>query len=477
VGTLGKRCERTVEITEPYFSSNSYLAYPAPTSQQKLTMSLKINPSSLADGVILYAAQNHQGIGQFMSLTLKNRQLEFRHTVAGVTSLLRSKQNLEIGEWATITVSRNTETQESKLSVDKETPVRSVENGNMHALELKTHLFVGGYDSYKVKISKHVDVDAHFKGCIKMLKVSGMDIDMISSTVDSSNVEDCATSRGDACSYNHCKNSANCHASSKYYEYTCECENGFSGPKCEIEAKLCSILKPCNNGGDCTDIDSSSYRCDCPLGHSGPTCDDKVVLDITANFSGNSYLQLDHNILDRTKEEHSISMTFTTDSANGLLYWQGQEPKNEDISYTIENYIAISIVNGYVELSHMSKGRMSPTIRATDHHVNDNEPHSIMIRGNGLEWSLELDRKTTEYGKERDVDIRELLVSTDLIYIGGLPTPIQRLNVNHYKGYEGCIGDVRIQDSGYVNLGRDSMSGKNVASCNSHDLNNILGKK
>ncbi|XP_025416415.1 basement membrane-specific heparan sulfate proteoglycan core protein isoform X4 [Sipha flava] len=468
VGTLGKRCERTVEITEPYFSSNSYLAYPAPTSQQKLTMSLKINPSSLADGVILYAAQNHQGIGQFMSLTLKNRQLEFRHTVAGVTSLLRSKQNLEIGEWATITVSRNTETQESKLSVDKETPVRSVENGNMHALELKTHLFVGGYDSYKVKISKHVDVDAHFKGCIKMLKVSGMDIDMISSTVDSSNVEDCATSRGDACSYNHCKNSANCHASSKYYEYTCECENGFSGPKCEIEAKLCSILKPCNNGGDCTDIDSSSYRCDCPLGHSGPTCDDKVVLDITANFSGNSYLQLDHNILDRTKEEHSISMTFTTDSANGLLYWQGQEPKNEDISYTIENYIAISIVNGYVELSHMSKGRMSPTIRATDHHVNDNEPHSIMIRGNGLEWSLELDRKTTEYGKERDVDIRELLVSTDLIYIGGLPTPIQRLNVNHYKGYEGCIGDVRIQDSGYVNLGRDSMSGKNVASCNSY---------
>lgn len=35
VGTIGKRCERTVEITEPYFSSNSYLAYPAPTSQQK----------------------------------------------------------------------------------------------------------------------------------------------------------------------------------------------------------------------------------------------------------------------------------------------------------------------------------------------------------------------------------------------------------------------------------------------------------
>lgn len=49
---------------------------------------------------------------------------------------------------------------------------------------------------------------------------------------------------------------------------------------------------------------------------------------------------------------------------------------------------------------------------------------------------------------------------------GGLPAAIQRLNANHYKGYEGCIGDVRIQDSGYVNLGQNSMSGKNVASCN-----------
>lgn len=86
--------------------------------------------------------------------------------------MLRSRQNLEIGEWATITISRNTETQESKLSVDKETPVRAIENGNMHALEFKTHLFIGGYDSYKVKIAKQVDVETNFRGCIKMV-ISG----------------------------------------------------------------------------------------------------------------------------------------------------------------------------------------------------------------------------------------------------------------------------------------------------------------
>lgn len=85
--------------------------------------------------------------------------------------MLRSRKNLEIGEWATITVSRNTDTQESKLTVDQESPVRAIENGNMHTMELKTHLYVGGYDSYKVKIAKQVDVDTNFKGCIKMVKL------------------------------------------------------------------------------------------------------------------------------------------------------------------------------------------------------------------------------------------------------------------------------------------------------------------
>lgn len=63
------------------------------------------------------------------------------------------------------------------------------------------------------------------------------------------------------------------------------------------------------------------------------------MLDVTANFSGDGYLQLDAGLLDKTSEKHSIAMTFTTNSANGLLYWQGQEPNSEGV---VENYIAIS---------------------------------------------------------------------------------------------------------------------------------------
>lgn len=63
-----------------------------------------------------------------------------------------------------------------------------------------------------------------------------------------------------------------------------------------------------------------------------------------ANFSSNSYLQLDNDLLDKTKQEHSISFTFIPVSANGLLYWQGQEPNNDGV---IENFVDVSSTGTY----------------------------------------------------------------------------------------------------------------------------------
>ncbi|XP_050533162.1 basement membrane-specific heparan sulfate proteoglycan core protein-like isoform X14 [Daktulosphaira vitifoliae] len=466
IGTIGKRCERSVEVVEPYFSGSSYLAYQAPTSQEKLNVTLKINPATLDDGVILYAAQNVQGIGQYMAVTLKNQQIEFRYTVSGITSMIRSAQLLEVGQWYTVTITRNSITQESKLFVNNETPIRSIENGNMLPLELKTHLFIGGYDSHKVKISPQVEVNTNFKGCIKMVEISRMDIDIINSAVDSANIEDCSSIRGDACLNNRCRNPALCRSKTKYFDYTCQCEEGFSGPRCDVDANLCSILNPCHNGGMCTDINANSYRCDCLLGYSGPTCDERITLDSTANFTSNSYLQLDKSLLEKYKGEHSIALSFTTESANGLLYWQGEEPNDRGI---IENYISISVVNGYVEFNRKVNGILAPTtsIRSISHHVNDNEPHLVMVRGNGVEWSIELDRQTTETEKDHSDGLEKLLNSAELIYIGGLPEALSSLSVHQVRGFEGCISDVRIQESGYVNLGQKAVAGKNVASCNS----------
>lgn len=77
-----------------------------------------------------------------------------------------------------------------------------------------------------------------------------------------------------------------------------------------------------------------------------------------------------------------------------------------------------------MELSHRSGGYEEKTLQATDHYVNDNKPHTILISGSAVKWTLELDRRTTEYSKELESDVQLLLESTNLIYIGKSRCPV-----------------------------------------------------
>ncbi|NP_001360546.1 Delta-like protein [Caenorhabditis elegans] len=55
---------------------------------------------------------------------------------------------------------------------------------------------------------------------------------------------------------------------------TCKCRDGFIGDRCDIDIKICSLEKPCANGGICS-IDSSSstgYKCHCPFEFVGSQC-------------------------------------------------------------------------------------------------------------------------------------------------------------------------------------------------------------
>ncbi|XP_077179977.1 protein jagged-2 isoform X2 [Paroedura picta] len=53
-------------------------------------------------------------------------------------------------------------------------------------------------------------------------------------------------------------------------EYSCACQDGYSGKNCEIAEHAC-VSNPCANGGTCHEI-TSGFRCQCPAGWSGPTC-------------------------------------------------------------------------------------------------------------------------------------------------------------------------------------------------------------
>lgn len=81
LGKTGNRCERDVHIVEPAFSNNAYVAYPTPNPQRRLKMTLQIKPRHLRDGVLLYCGESEEGYGHFVSLSLKDKHLEFRFDV------------------------------------------------------------------------------------------------------------------------------------------------------------------------------------------------------------------------------------------------------------------------------------------------------------------------------------------------------------------------------------------------------------
>lgn len=63
-----------------------------------MKISLKFRPSEVRDGILLYCAQDEDGVGDFTSLTIKNRRIEFRfHTGTGHFLILSDSDTIGRG--------------------------------------------------------------------------------------------------------------------------------------------------------------------------------------------------------------------------------------------------------------------------------------------------------------------------------------------------------------------------------------------
>lgn len=126
-------------------------------------MTLRINPTELKDSLVMYTAQNDDGTGDFAALSIKDRHLEFRFDAGTGTSVLRSKRELQRGEWFTVTLSRDL--REARLAVNGE-PVTQRIHGSSKPLNLQTPLYIGGYDTQKIHLAPGMNVDQGFSGCL-----------------------------------------------------------------------------------------------------------------------------------------------------------------------------------------------------------------------------------------------------------------------------------------------------------------------
>ncbi|XP_065579048.1 basement membrane-specific heparan sulfate proteoglycan core protein-like isoform X5 [Artemia franciscana] len=458
MGTAGAKCEEEIKVLVPSFKDGAYIAYQTPKALRRFITNIKFKTNDLKDSVILYCGQNSDGQGDFVSIAIKDGHVEFRFDTGSGPAILRSERPIRASEWITIKADRSL--RDGSLIVNDMPVTKGKSPGTMGGLNLKTSLYIGGWDRQKIKISPGVGVSQPLSGCISNITVSSLNLDLIKSAVDSANVENCDASEG-ACTSLPCRNGGEC-IDTGYGpdDYACECPPGFSGIDCERKEDACSSGIACKNEGVCVVITGNEFRCLCPKGWSGKTCEDGTTFGSEASFGGNSYVELDRLMLPHTSSAvpETIAIVFSTTDSNGILFWHGQKP---EIDGRGQDYLSIAIVDGFVEFSYeLGSG---PARIVAPVKVNDGKRHRIVARRTARDGSLEVDSFYNEQGQSGGT--LQMMNTRGSIYIGGAPDVPLMTGKIHRHGFRGCIHKLSIQQDNPVDFYNDSLSSVNVTPC------------
>ncbi|KAF2367998.1 Laminin G domain [Trinorchestia longiramus] len=420
-GKTGMHCEHDIIITEPAFADGSYIAYQTPSAIKRFSVGLKVKPTQeMKDGLLMYCAQNEQGDGDFTSLALRNKKLEFRFNTGTGTATLVSDNELAPGAWVKIHANRTDRM--GSLRIDDGEMIHGESPGAHKGLNLRIPLYVGGVDTSKVEVASEVEVTDGFTGCISQINVNEREMsiaDMSSSLVDSSNIGQC---EGAADPYG-----------------------------------ACSQQDPCTNGGVCHDDLHESYRCVCPLGFTGRHCEQETPVEESASFSGQSWVEFGRELIMSDRNERSVTVEFTTSKPNGLLLWHGQGPT---ISGKGLDFFSIAIENGFAELKYRTRdGAGSVTSRVR---VDDSVRHSLRATLGDQLATLQVDSlpvETASLPSNAPVNAR------GGVFIGGVPD-VDLMTAGLYSvGFDGCLHGVVLGKTRVDTISESALSGVDVVAC------------
>lgn len=144
------------------------MAFPKPTDLKSLKVEMKVKPDTDADSLLMYCSQTHEGHGDYTSLSIRNKRLEFQYDTGSGPAVIRSKKEIAEGEWITITIERNH--QDGVLNIDGKDISRGKSLGTTLGLNLKIPLYIGGVDKHRIKIHPNVGVETGFSGCVSEVR-------------------------------------------------------------------------------------------------------------------------------------------------------------------------------------------------------------------------------------------------------------------------------------------------------------------
>lgn len=86
----------------------------------------------------------------------------------------------------------------------------------------------------------------------------------------SKSIESCFEMNEKSCEEKTCGEHGKCIPSGVFY--SCECDGGFYGQKCELKQDQC-VTSPCYNGASCRHFNETDVICECPTGFHGAFCE------------------------------------------------------------------------------------------------------------------------------------------------------------------------------------------------------------
>uniref|UniRef100_H0W6G2 Basement membrane-specific heparan sulfate proteoglycan core protein n=1 Tax=Cavia porcellus TaxID=10141 RepID=H0W6G2_CAVPO len=424
------------ERVVPYFTQTPHSFLPLPTikdAYRKFEIKITFRPDS-ADGMLLYNGQK-RGPGSptnlasrqpdFISFGLVGGRPEFRRFDAGSgMATIRHPTPLALGQFHTVTLLRSLT--QGSLIVGNLAPVNGTSQGKFQGLDLNEELYLGGYPDYAA-IPK-AGLSSGFVGCVRELRIQGEEIIFHDLNLTAHGISHCPT-----CRDRPCQNGGQCQ-DSESSSYVCICPSGFTGSRCEHSQALHCHPEACGPDATCVNRpDGRGYTCRCHLGRSGVRCEEGVTVTTPSMSGTGSYLALP--ALTNTHHELRLDVEFKPLSPDGILLFSGGRIG------PVEDFVSLAMVGGHLEFRY-ELGSGLAVLRSPEplalgrwHRVSAERLNKDgSLRVNGGRPVLR-----SSPGKSQGLNLHTLL------YLGGVEPSVPLSPATNVSAhFHGCVGEVSV---------------------------------